>query len=373
MFDQPSFIATSIDFIILVLIYVCLYPALIRKGKVSVLRFRSSIFLVVLFCVLAMWSGDWFHYQEIYHKINEYASWTSHMEGIYDFLMRYVCPTYLTFRFVVWGAALAFFYLGIKKLGLRQDLTWAIFGLGFLPYFSYARVSIVPAMIILGAACILAPNFQQNKQSVVCGLLLMFLSVFCHKSAFFGVAIMLFCFVVPQTNKNSWFYFLIGFVVASLVLKYLFMYVLSMDFSEDSALTSFAEKTRDSISTSFYVGRSVGPLIVKLAEHIPYFLTAILAYRIQNEYQAPKTIMTVVKFEFYMVLFSMFFLFDLGTSTSLLYGRFLRFSILPGVVTLAYAYEFGLFKRYTKFVIWFSVCCSFYQIIYEMYCKLIEG
>lgn len=373
MFEHPSFFATSIDFFILVLIYVCLNPALVRKEEVSPLRFRSSIFLIVLFCVLALWSGDWYHYLEIYHKINKYANWTSHMEAVYDFLMRYVSPTYLIFRLVVWGTAVGLFYLTIKKLGLSQSVAWAIFGLGFLPYFSYARVSIVPAMLMAGTVCVFVPNLQQNKSSVICGILLMCLSVFFHKSAFFGVAIMLFCFVVPQTNKNSWFYFLIGFVLASLALRFLFQYVLAIDFGEDSALTSFAEKTRDSVSTSFYGSRSIGPMVVKLAEHIPYFLTAFLALRIQNEYQAPKIIMTIIKFEFYMVLFSMFFLLDLGASTSLLYGRFLRFSILPGVVTLAYAYEYGLFKRYTKFVIWLSVCCSFYQIVYEMYCKLVES
>ena len=372
MFESPTFWTTSIDFILLLLIYACLNPVLIKEEQVSLLRFRSSIFLIVLFCVFAMWSGDWFHYQEIYQKINEYANWKSHMEGIYNFLMRYVCPTYLSFRLLVWGAAVGIFYLAVKKLGLRQSWVWAIFGLGFLPYFSYARVSIVPAMIILGAACVLVPNLQENKQSVVWGLLLMFLSVFFHKSAFFGIAIMLFCFVVPQTNKNSWFYFLIGFIVASFVLKYLFLYVLSIDFSEDAAFTSFAEKTRNSVSTSFYGNRSIGPMIVKLLEQLPYFLTAFLAYKIQNEYQVPKRIMTIIKFEFYMVLFSLLFLLDLGASTSLLYGRFLRFSILPGVVTLAYAYECGLFKRYTKFIIWLSVGCSFYQIAYEMYCKLVN-
>lgn len=373
MFEHPSFWTISIDFVILVLIYVCLNPALIRKEKVSRLRLRSSIFLIVLFCVLALWSGDWYHYQEIYHKLNEYANWTSHMEAVYDFLMRYISPNYLIFRLLVWGTAVGLLYLTIKKLGLCQSFVWAIFGLGFLPYFSYARVSIVPAMIILGAACVMIPNLQQNKLSFVCGLMLIFLSVFFHKSAFFGVAIMLFCFVVPQTNKNSWFYFLIGFVIASFALRYLFQYALSIDFSEDSALTSFAEKARESVSVSYYGSRSIGPLVVKMSEHIPYFLTAFLAFKIQNEYQAPKSIMTIIKFEFYIVLFSMLFLMDLGTSTNLLYGRFLRFSILPGTVTLAYAYQYGLFKRYTKFVIWLSVCCSFYQIIYEMYCKLVEA
>lgn len=372
MFEHPSFFTTSIDFFFLTLIYACLSPVLIKKEVVSSLRLRNSVFLIVLFCVLACWSGDWFHYKVIYEKINEYSNWTSHMEKVYDFLMRNVCPTYLMFRLLVWGTALGLFYLAIKKLGLNSFYVWAIFGLGFLPLFSYARVSIVPAMLIMGAAYALVPSMQQHKSSVICGLLIIFLSVFFHKSAFFGVAIMLFCFVVPQTSKNSWFYFLIGYILASLMLKYLFQYVLSIDFSDDSAITAFAEKTKGTVSTSYYGSRSLGPLIVRFAEQIPYFLTAFLAFKIQNKYQAPKGIMTIIKFEFYMVLFSLLFLLDLGTSTSLLYGRFLRFSILPGVVTLAYAYEYGLFEKYTKFVILFSVFCSFCQVTYEMYCKLMN-
>ena len=211
---------------------------------------------------------------------------------------------------------------------------------------------------------------QRRYQSILFGLLLIALSVFFHKSAFFGIAVMLFSIVVPQTTKNSWFYFLIGFVIASFTLKYLFQYVLTMDFSDEMAISQFAAKTKGTISTSVYGNKGLGPFINRLSEHIPYFLTAILAFRIQNNYTVPRGIMTIIKFEFYMVLFSLLFLLDLGSSTSLLYGRYLRFSILPGSITLAYAYQYGLFKKYTKNLIVFTVCCGFYQVLYMFWCKL---
>lgn len=372
MFDKPTLFLVSIDVFVQILIFVCLSPVLTKKKNVSPLRLRAAIFLVVLFCVLAFWSGDWYHYREVYGKLNEYANMESHMEDIYVFLMRHVCPTYLSFRLLVWGIALGLYYLTIKRLGLNQNYAWLIFGLGFLPYFSYARVSIVPAMLLLGSTFVTMPFLQRRYQSILFGLMLIMLSVFFHKSAFLGIAVMLFSIVVPQTTKNSWFYFLIGFIVASFALKYLFQYVLTMDFSDEAAISRFAEKTKGTVSSSFYGNNGIGPLVSRLSEHIPYFLTAFLAFRIQNNYTGPKGIMTIIKFEFYMVFFSLLFLMDLGSSTSLLYGRYLRFSILPGSITLAYAYQYGLFEKYTKRLIVLSVCCGFYLVLYMLWCKFMD-
>lgn len=370
MFDQASIFSISIDLVILVLLYLCMRPVLVNREALSVNRLRFSILLIVLFCVMATWSGDWYHYKAIFDKLREHPSWSSHMEGIYDFLILYVCPSYLLFRLIVWGAALGLFGIAVKRLGLDANYAWCIFGLGFLPLFSYARVSIVPAMLIVGATLCFAPITHHKGLSLSMGILVLFLSLFFHKTAFFGLIVMLFCFFVPQTTKNSWFYFMLGFLVASIVLRFVFQSILSLDFENEVAISDFVEKTKNSSSSIIYLNRSVGPLITILLEHIPYFLTAFLAFKIQNQYEVPKALMTIIKFEFYMVVFSMLFLLDLGTSTSLLYGRFLRFCILPGVITLAYAREYGLYKKLTTTILAIAVVGSFYQIFYEMYCAI---
>lgn len=371
MFDNPSVFTISIDLVIWLLMLISMWPVLTKKEELQPRRLFISIFLVVLFCVMATWSGDWYHYKEIFDTINSNPNWTSHMEGIYDFLIRSVCPTYLSFRLIVWGAALWVFYLAVKRLGMNQSYVLTIFGLGFLPFFSYARVSIVPAMLILGGSLVFAPIPHRRGLSLFLGLLVIFLSLFFHKTAFYGVIIMLFSLVIPQTTKNSWFYFLLGFIVASFTLQYVFQYFLSADLVTDPAISSFAEKTRGTASKGFYQSLTIGPLITRLLEQIPYFMTAFLAFKIQNEYEAPKGVMTIIKFNFYMVLSSMIFLLDLGSSTSILYGRFLRFSILPGVITLAFAYQYGLFKKLTMATIILAVTGSCYQIVYEIYCKMI--
>lgn len=370
MFEQASFFSISIDLVILGLLYLCMHPILVKHENLSARRLRFSVFLIVLFSVMATWSGDWYNYQDIFNDIRSNPNWTSHMEGIYDFLIRYICPYYLMFRLMVWGTALGLFGIAIKRLGMNVQNIWCILGLGFLPFFAYARVSVVPAMLIASATFCMIPFYRRKALSISLGLLLMGLSLFFHKTAFFGLLVMLFCFIVPQTTKNSWFYFLLGFLVASVGLRFVFQSILSLDFSDEVAISEFVEKTKNTTSSLVYLNLSAGPLITTLLEHIPYFLTAYLAFQIQNKYEAPKGIMTIIKFEFYMVLFSLLFLLDLGTSTSILYGRFLRFSILPGVITLAYAREYGLFKRLTTTTIVIAIAGSFYQIIYEMYCAL---
>lgn len=368
MFDQASIYTISIDLLILVLLFLYMQPVLIKREDLSARRLGFSICLIVLFCVMATWSGDWYHYQKIFETIQAHPNWTSHMEGIYDWLIRYVCPFYLSFRLIVWGAALCLFGFAIKRVGLDVNYAWCILGLGFLPFFSYARVSIVPAMLIAGVTLCGVPFAHRKGLSLFLGILLLGLSLFFHKTAFFGLLVMLFSIFVPQTTKNSWFYFLLGLLVASVVLRYVFQSLLSLDFENEVAISDFVEKTKGTTSSIVYLNLSPGPLITTLLEHIPYFLTAFLAFKIQNEYEAPKAIMTIIKFEFYLVLFSMLFLLDLGTSTSLLYGRFLRFSILPGVITLAYAYQYGLFKKLTMSIIAVAIVGSLYQIVYEMYC-----
>lgn len=368
MFEHATVFTISIDVIILTLLYLCMQPVLIKNETLSAPRLRFSVFLIVLFSVMATWSGDWYNYQDIFENLRANPGATTHMEGIYEFLIRYVCPFYVLFRLLVWGAALWLFGFTIKRLGVESNYAWCILGLGFLPFFAYARVSIVPAMLMAGATLCLVPFYRRKGLSLMLGILLLGMSLFFHKTAFFGLAVMLFSLFVPQTTKNSWFYFLLGFLIASVALRYLFQSFLALDFEDEVAISEFVNKTKGTTSSIVYLNLSIGPLITALLEHIPYFLTAYLAFKIQNQYEAPKALMTIIKFEFYMVIFSMLFLLDLGTSTSLLYGRFLRFSILPGVITLAYAREYGLFKKLTTTTIVIAVAGSFYQVIYEMYC-----
>lgn len=367
MFENTTPVSVFIDLAIIFIIYVILRPVFVFNEDVTKKRLYAGIFFILLFCVFAFWSWDYFSYGKLFTKVRNSGKSVQDIEPVYNFLMIYICPSYEIFRLIVWGVALTLYAATIKRLNINECNAWFILGIGFLPWFSYARVSIVPAIIIYGMSLFSAP-FEKNKMlSMVLGFIIILSSVFFHKSAFFGTAIALICLVVPSSTKNSWFYVILGLIIAPFILRFLFQEFITIDFGKDADISRFTTAAQSTANTSFYANSSIGPLLKDLLEHLPYFLTCILAYRIQTNYEVPRGISTILKFNFYMVLFSTLFLFDLGADTSELYERYLRFSILPGAITLTYAYEKNLFHKHTIATISCAVFATFYLLIYCVY------
>ena len=67
------------------------------------------------------------------------------------------------------------------------------------------------------------------------------------------------------------------------------------------------------------------------------------------------------------------FAFDLGANTSAIYRRFLRFSVIPAPIVLAYVYKMHYYPKLAKWTIYIGAFVMFYMIVYAMYCAYLNG
>lgn len=350
------------DIFLVALFYYMLFPVVHRREEITPYRFKVFMLLLVIYLVFAFWNGDWYNYQGIFVRMNKNPLAISHMEEFYDFLMR-SCPNYYSFRLVVWGSALTFVHLIIERVKLNKELCYFFFAFCFLHYFSYARVSLAVVVLLYGVIVFQNP-YKYVIPSRILGIALIIGSSFLHKSAPLGLLPVVFSLFVKPANRNSWFYLMLAFVSSVVILRVLFTQILSLDFGE---LDEYANDIQNSQNESIYFGQDIGYLVTTLCEHIPYFLVAALSFRIQNEYDMPKGIEAIVKFHFYIVLFSILFAMDLGGNTSQLYYRLLRFSIVPASITISYAYQYGLFPRMTKITALVCMMGGAITLVYTLY------
>ena len=92
-----------------------------------------------------------------------------------------------------------------------------------------------------------------------------------------------------------------------------------------------------------------------------------MSFQIQSEYETPSWISMMLKVDMYIVLLATIFAVDLGANTSILFGRLLRFSLVPSAIVLAYAYQFDLFPKVVKITFFVGLFCVIYRLTYTLY------
>ena len=173
-------------------------------------KYSNNIFvyfiLISVFCVFYFVDSDWFHYYEIYGiisktDINDFSLLSffektseSHIEKVYTVLAWLSFDSYYLFRFYIWGGALAFIILIIRRLNLNVNSFFYIFIASFLLLFAYGRVSLAFAIAFGGYSMIVCKN-KKRLLSYLAGVLLIAFSLLFHKSAFFLLPVFLLSFL----------------------------------------------------------------------------------------------------------------------------------------------------------------------------------
>ena len=166
---------------------------------------RFIKFSILYFCVFGAFSGDWFHSQEEITGLNDVMiSSQNHLEDIYIWLIRNITKSdYILFRIIVWS--LSFFCLdkGLKRLDMDNVVTWTCFiSLSVTTSYAVGRGSLGFSLIIWGYSCLLKPNKDNKITSYITGLILLGLSLFCHKSMFLLAPLTLLSFVSLNVRRT---------------------------------------------------------------------------------------------------------------------------------------------------------------------------
>ena len=369
---QQTPLLVLLNIIIMLYFFVTLKSALDCFGVIPKDRFFFAKFLIFLFCLFSFWGTDWFHYAQIFARIKYYGG--THMEDVYSSIVQF-SPDYLFFRLVVWGVALLFAFNSFKRICANNVLAVLIFSSIWLLWFSYARVSLAMALMFWGVSIAYKPLLNKKIISFIIALCAIFVSFYFHKTAAFGIGIILIATLANKLNHRIAFILPIVLIPIEylLVQNFLVDYMLADVGLEDG----FFEMSM--ISGQNYLGRDehvggIGANIARFLELTPYYLSAVCCLKlsgIKNFFVVtPNYIRIFVYIAFYIILLSSVFAFDFGYSTAILYCRFMRFAFLPCVIVITYCYEVAETHKIAKFVVYLGMLSTMYQLLYAFYCAL---
>lgn len=363
------------DLLLLFRIYLLLHN--VMKGEdVSKRKMVEAVLLFLIFSVCPFWGTDWFHYKELIEGLSVTSdSSKSHLEIVYLDLLPIIDYNYWVFRLLIWGGALVLFVDTVKRLSVRTDLVYYIFGCGFLCWFSYARVSLSMALAFYGASLLFRPYESIGRLSYILGFASILVSFYFHKSASFVIVVVLGAYLMMFLNR--------GYIKILLLMLPLFVFLTNifvgdlfsnMYDSEDDSINQIVQSSQNYMGNKASVS-GIGAALLSIFERTPYYVSAFVCYQIHNSkvyFEMPKEVRYYAKVLFLIVYLSSLFLFDYEVNTSSMYGRFLRFAFIPTSIVLAYFYENGIYAKYTRFAISVAMFSSLYAVSYSFYIRLVS-
>jgi hypothetical protein len=321
-----------------------LKPAL--YGLCTPARIKKSIFFIFLFSLFSFWGADWFGYYIEFKS--QKGGWNTHLEDFYKMLIDHL-SYYLQFRAVIWGLALVFIILTLKRIDVDKGLALYCFVICSLIWFSYSRVSLAMATMIYGSTFLVEENGKINMFSICRGIIFLGLSIFFHKSAIFGVGTILISYFCLSNPSKFMRIGLICFPFLIIIVSGWLIEYMQMDATEESMSQTIS-------SGQNYMNQGVskvGPayIIQRGLEWTPKYILAYMCFKFLNlkeKNDVSERIKLLMITLFFIMLFSSIFLFDLGFNTSVIFGRFQRFAIIPMFIVISYFYKIGFNMKLTK-------------------------
>ena len=353
--------------IVVLLFYIILHhlyrPALYYKGSLPITRKLCGLIIIILLCIYAVQDSDYFHYRDYLITLSS-GSEVSSMEDIYAWIASIVSYNYTLFRLLVWGSAIFFFIKSAKRLNSNLCIVLFFFVSMYLSKFSYSRVSLAMAMGLYGYSFIVKSGTNQIV-SKLWGIVLVISSIFFHKSAIVFLPL----YILSLFKFNKWVYFLLlmllpvmYYVVSTIGVDYLFSMQSNTIFDYNSAI-NYLEKSKRSMG--------IAAVIQRLLERVPYYIIMIIIlWDIFKGYYKSRdySVRCLMNFSLYTILFSSIFLFDFGeNNTTIIYYRFLYYSILPLSILLASLWKDKRYKKYILISQKIGYIAVIYSILYSAY------
>lgn len=340
--------------------------AILRKALYQNLSNRQiylSYFLVCLFCVFSFWNSDWWGYFFNYSVFQNPSS-DSHMEEFYLFLIRNT-PSYIVFRIIIWGGALLMILWTTRRLNLDREISLLCFTVLSLLLISYARVCLAMSIMYVGASFLVTDTKKIELKQKLVGLLLIGSSFYLHKSAVFGIGVILASYVALVTSskfsKIVLFLFPILVVLGSSIIPKLF----DIETDDEYILQSIASGVN--YANADQTTKGIGAILFSLLERIPLYLIAVTCYINKDNTSMSRRMQLFNNIAFFSVLFASVFAFDLSMNTSIMYVRFLRFSMIPCFIMLTYYMTNGINVKLCKTSYKIGLLFSLYSLAYSLY------
>lgn len=367
--QQTPFLVLS-NIIVLCYLYRSLKPVLVDTNYISSKRVLVTQFLMLLFCLFSFWGTDWYGYLNYFTAVK--SGWEDRvpMEDVYIWLME-VLPSYLLFRFIVWGGALLLLLKIVSNFEINKKLFLFFFCSISLIWFAYARASLAMAMMFCGVSYIMKGkhNFAKRTINFAIGVALVICSFYFHKSAAIGIAAIALAVVLSRLGtKNGIRLLFVSFPIIVLVVQSVFSgFFDNLTADDTNMLNEYAVAGAEHLDSKKSI-QGVGIMIEHFLEWFPSYFLAYICYKaLSSRVSIPEEISLLMYTLCSLLFVSSVFAFDLGMNTQIIYGRMMRYTQIPLSICLAYMYENGLYLKQVKWVYTIGILGCIYATSYMLY------
>lgn len=362
MFEKYCAEGVLVNIVILILIFAFLRSSYVYKRTRSNIYVLFGAVLMIIFCFFSFYDTDYYHYKSLIDKMSRNATYSSHMEDLYESLAKSINYSYNWFRIIVWGSASLILIRIFKNLKLDLGVGIYIFSMIFLLIFGYARVSLGMSIAFWGYSILVTRHYFHEK---IVGISIIAISMYFHKSMFFIVPIFIASLV--RFNRKAIFITLICFIAAVYVgTSYGLFYFIDNTNSE----VIDANAAQRYASSTFSI-HGIGGMLKTILYRAVYYLTpSLIVYIIlKRDYKTlPDNIKRFMNCTLLIVVFTSIFLFNLGANSDLIYTRLLYFAMIPSSVSLTYIYcSMPKYSKYAAIIILIGMLATTYDISYKFY------
>ena len=291
------------------------------------------------------------------------------IEDIYVWIAQNLSPNYLIFRLIIWGGAFGLYLRIINQINVSRYLALLFFGTIYILWFSYARVSLSMSIAYFGLL-LMTGNKRPNVLYFLIGILITGGAYFFHKSAAFGIAMVLVSLILNRNIKWGIRLCIILFPILIVILRSYMGQILYADSYITDDTTMQYMQIGQRYATAEFVDRGVGQFIALILEATPHYLVAYWGIKIFTSHIGriiPLNVRPFILLQISIVIFSSAFLFMSEINVQTIYLRFLRFGAIPTSIVMAYMYQNCMYPKLTRISILIAVCGSIYSLLYSVY------
>lgn len=359
--------------LLLLVILFCVFEPTYRGHAIPPSRKRLGVFFILIFCLFSFWGTDWFHYFDIFQQQKEYPFSRTSIEPIYVWIIANISNNYIVFRIIVWGTSLLLLIDSVRRLSINRNCFWLVFISTSLVWFSYSRVILAMSLMFWGVSLLFDRVKLLTVGRLILGLFAIGASYYCHKSAIFGIAIIVLSLLSSLLSKRSYIVFIALLpLVVILVKTNITDFMLSSVDEDGSSLESTLAVAQMYMGRNRYI-HGPGAMLQQLLEKASFYLTALLCISLQKHKhytRFPNGIKVFINIVLLIVILSTVFVFDLSINSRTLYTRFLRFCTIPMAIVLAFSWEERLFPKLRRSTFWIGWMSTLYTVTYSFYVSL---
>lgn len=331
-------------------------------------KYRLYLLLIIIACVFS-YTGDYYHYYDIFERVKKIGGLQTHLEEIYQYSFTLSNGEYYIWRLIIWGTSIFMITATARILKLNPVLLWFVFLSYGIIFFVNGRVSLAMSMMFFGTVLMVSENSNPIIRFI--GIILIASSFYFHKSALFGIGVILLSLICYKINKYTIGLCLLIFPLLIVLFQSILGDLLSLQNYGDNLALSSGQNYMNREEADKGLGRSIQTYLL----WIDFVLWFCLIFRtvknkVYQKWHFSKRIF--VNFSFFTLLISSLFFFDLGASTRLLQLRFAEFAYLPSAVLIASCKQIRFSNKLTKWIIFISIAQTSYNYIYQLYMAILN-